>query len=136
MTELKQAAMESEKPAAEPLPYLNACITEALRLTSASISPRCALTDSNLTINGRNQSSYSIRKGDNVLLLSHPIHYDTEIYEDPEEFRPERHLTVSDGGVETIFKKNGKVVHNNILAFGGGSSLCPGRHLARSEVSD
>jgi cytochrome P450 len=133
--ELKEAAMEAEKPASHPLPYLNACITEALRLTGAVISPRFSLMDSSITLNSR-ENSYAVRKGDGVLLLSHTTHYDTEIYEDPKEFRPERHLDVSEGGVETVFKKNGKVVHNNILAFGGGSSLCPGRHLARSEVSD
>jgi cytochrome P450 len=134
MKELQEAATESEKPAAQPLPYLNACITEVLRLTSASISPRFALTDTSLTLSGR-ENSYAIRKDDGILLLSHTTHYDPEIYEDPMAFKPERHLSVSDGGVETVFKKNGKVVHNNILAFGGGSSLCPGRYLARSEVS-
>lgn len=71
------------------LPYLNACITEALRMYLPGERPRreCMKT---WTHNG-----ITIKKGTNVYVPALAIHYDPKFYANPKEFMPERFLDES-----------------------------------------
>ncbi len=60
---------------------------------------------------------------DTVLLIPfYSIHHDPDIYEQPEEFKPER-FDESVGGIKK-FKENG-----TFLAFGDGPRMCLGKFL-------
>lgn len=56
-----------------------------------------------------------------LLACIHELHHDPRIYEDPEQFRPERFLGRSPP-------------HAHWLPWGGGRRRCPGRHLAVLEM--
>lgn len=130
--------------------YLDACITEALRLSSGSLIMRacnraCAITlDSGKT--------YRFRKGDRIALCPPVLHRDEEIYPQAKSFRPERWLlpevnpsTSQDYSLQervqaaqgkVPFFKGGREVPSSsvFLAFGAGLSHCPGRRFARNEL--
>ncbi|KAA8522078.1 hypothetical protein F0562_012608 [Nyssa sinensis] len=95
---------------------LSKVIDETLRVACLGFALfREAKTDVN--ING-----YTIPKGWKVLPWIRSIHLDPEIYPNPKEFNPSRwdDRTVQPG---------------SYIPFGTGSRLCPGRDLAKLEVS-
>lgn len=70
------------------LVYLDACITEALRLSSGSLIMRVAYRPCSITLASGNK--YSFRKGDRIGLCPPVLHRDEEIYPNALEFVPER----------------------------------------------
>lgn len=74
----------------------------------------------------------SIRQGDNVVIYTPMIHFDEEIFENPYSFQWDRFLSTEDT-TERKFSKHGKGIRNPIFAFGGGESMCKGRHFAVNE---
>ncbi|RIA95986.1 cytochrome P450 [Glomus cerebriforme] len=113
--------------------YIDACINEALRLTSSSLVVREALEDSKIHVEYLNQT-YLIKKGETIAFYPPLTHIDSEIYgDDAKEYNPSRFLPNKDGS-KKIFMKNGKEVKLHLVPFGGGSSMCPGRHYAREEI--
>ena len=99
-------------------PLLRAFYYETLRVHSANSSNRKVVEE---TLVG----GYTLRVGRNVLLPSYVQHNKEEYFgSDTSQFNPERFL-------ESASKKaNPKMVR----AFGGGVSLCSGRHFASSEI--
>ena len=91
------------------LPYLQAIISETLRLCPATplLVPHESLED--CTVGG-----YGIPRGTMLLVNAWVIHRDPAMWADPTEFRPERFM---DGGGKTI-------------PFGMGRRRCPGDGLA------
>jgi len=81
------------------------------------------------------------------------VHFDEEIYNQPQQFQPHRFmnhslekstirlddLSAQDVAPITstknkVFTKNGVPIRHNLLPFGGGASLCPGRTFATNEI--
>lgn len=104
-----------------PLPLLTSVIHESLRYTTFSLSIRQA---ENETIIG----GYKITKGDYVVCATRSIHMDGDIHENPTEFVPNRY------DKPTKFIKNNRVIPNHSMPFGGGVSMCEGRHFALGEL--
>ncbi|TFK74834.1 cytochrome P450 [Pluteus cervinus] len=101
------------------LPFLEAIYREVMRfypILPLSV-PRAALHDD--VVGG-----YFIPKGTVVWTNIWAMTHDPNVYEDPDEFRPERFLN-PDGSLNNDDK---------VLAFGFGRRICVGRHLADSAV--
>lgn len=100
------------------LPYLTAVIEEAMRLyPPAWITDRVALENDEF-------DGIHIPKGMVVVPYIYGIHHSPALYDDPEEFRPERML-----------QKNKKQRHlYAFMPFGGGPRLCIGFNFAIIEI--
>ncbi|KAF2665339.1 cytochrome P450 [Microthyrium microscopicum] len=103
---------------------LVATMRETLRLASDVSTTRLATTHTTLLHKTRTDSrTYDLFEGSIVQISGAAMHADPKIWgEDAASFRPERFL----GDV--------KYPGAAFRAFGGGSTLCPGRHLAAAEV--
>ena len=103
------------------LPYLEATITETLRLSSIGPLSVPHKTTVDTTLQG-----YSIPKGTTVLTNLWSLHHDPEIWDDPGTFRPERFLDEEGSFVPP------KADH--FLPFSAGRRVCLGESLARIEL--
>nr|BAN19900.1 cytochrome P450 [Echinochloa phyllopogon] len=94
------------------LPYLHCIINETLRLYPVvpMLLPHEASTDCKI-------HGYDVPAGSMVLVNAYAIHRDPVIWEDPEEFRPERF-------------EHGRAEGKFIMPFGMGRRKCPGENLA------
>lgn len=101
------------------LPYLQTCITEAMRLHSViGISLPRTVPPDGVVIEG-----HHIPGGTVVGMNPRVIHRDEEIYgSDADTFRPERYIEAS--------KEHRNRMDAVSFAFGGPSRSCPGRYLA------
>lgn len=104
-----------EEKDVQNLPYVEAIMKETMRMhpVAPMLVPRMARED--CTING-----YDIRAGTRVLVNVWTIGRDPEIWDSPDEFRPERFLG-----------KNIDVKGHDfeLLPFGAGRRMCPGYSL-------
>ncbi|KAL5116619.1 hypothetical protein ACEQ8H_005497 [Pleosporales sp. CAS-2024a] len=119
----------------EACPLLNSVFRETLRLAAPMPSARIVLEDTLLLDN------YLLRKGNMVQIAGNVINSDANIWgTDAASFNPRR-FVYSQFGTKTCL--NGSVqdskantVHPAAFrSFGGGSSLCPGRHFAQVEIT-
>ncbi|KAK1172823.1 cytochrome P450 7A1-like [Acipenser oxyrinchus oxyrinchus] len=137
LQETNQKSGDAEKPVSfskdqlDNMPLTNSIISEALRLSSASIMIRIATENFTLTLDSG--SKIAIRKGDRVALYPQMVHMDSDIYEDPEEFKFNRFLD-ENGQKKTTFYKNGRKLKSYLMPFGSGISECPGRFFAVNEI--
>nr|XP_032826124.1 cytochrome P450 7A1-like [Petromyzon marinus] len=115
----------------DSLPILNSSIKEALRLSSASLHFRIAKEDFDLVMDSG--EAYHIRKGDGIAVYPPLIHFDPNIYEQPEEFIFNRFLD-ENGHEKTSFSLGERKIKNYWLPFGSGVAQCPGRYFAVNEV--
>lgn len=76
-------------------------------------------------------STYNFRKGDMISIFTGSLHHDPEIFPDPYTFKYDRFVDSP-----SCFRKNGVDVPFNMcyMPFGGGTSWCPGRKFAKSEI--
>mmetsp|Transcript_13490 Transcript_13490/g.22572 ORF Transcript_13490/g.22572 Transcript_13490/m.22572 type:complete len:530 (-) Transcript_13490:396-1985(-) len=125
----------------DSLVYVDACITETLRLCSGSLIMRMVQCPTEVTMDSG--KTYKFRKGDRVGLCPPLWHHDGEIYPDPETFSPERWLVgdtpeeVARSAIGRVpLSKAGKVMDNGAgyNPFGGGAIHCPGRRFTRNEI--
>ena len=101
------------------LHYTQATILETLRASCIAhlAIPRSTLTETK--ING-----FDIDKDTVIIMNLHSISHDASLWENPEEFKPERHLDTNG-----MLDKRSPVVQ-----FGLGRRRCVGEHLARNEL--
>lgn len=101
----------------ESCPLLESVYLESLRLSSSSATIR--KVQHNTTI-----GDFTLRKGTEVIVPYCQLHLDNSVWgPNPTHFNPERFLKNSHLKQSPMFKP-----------FGGGSTYCPGRFLARQEV--
>lgn len=100
----------------EKMPYLQAVIKESLRLHAPVplLVPRESTQDTKLL-------GYDIRSGTRVVINAWAINRDPSLWENPEEFHPERFLDT-----DTDFKG----LHFEFVPFGAGRRGCPGISFA------
>ncbi|KAK5813186.1 labd-13Z-ene-9,15,16-triol synthase, chloroplastic-like [Gossypium arboreum] len=99
------------------LPYLQAVVKETLRLHPSAplLLPRCP--SQTCTLGG-----YTIPKGAKVFLNAWAMHRDSQLWENPYEFRPERFV-----GDSNKLDFSGNKFH--YIPFGSGRRMCAGLHL-------
>ncbi|KAI5576630.1 hypothetical protein BDE02_09G057300 [Populus trichocarpa] len=103
------------------LPYFQACVKEAMRL-----NPPVPLFD---RICGENckLGGYDIPKGITMIMNAYSIMRDPKIWENPNDFIPERFLTEQDNAEG----QNLQVY----VPFGGGRRMCPGTNMTSSLIN-
>ncbi|KAJ8114735.1 hypothetical protein OPT61_g3452 [Boeremia exigua] len=115
-------------------PRLNSAWREAMRLFSPSISARLVNEDTLLV------DTWLLRKGAIVQLSGAVIHHDSDIWgPDVDTFNPDRFLYSMNGSRTnpdgTVPEGKDHFIHSAAFrSFGGGVSLCPGRHFAHIEI--
>lgn len=115
LDELRPLGPDLDLMALARLPYLDAVVKEVLRLWPV-------VTDINRVLAQPMQlDKYELPAGTIIGASSAILHYDPDLYPEPDTFRPERFLERRFGPHE-------------YLAFGGGERLCPGSHLAVFEL--
>jgi cytochrome P450 len=103
------------------MPYIDQVIHEALRMHPPAVFVnRICTEDIKLEYEGRKATVF---KDMNILIPIYQIHYDSEHYEDPESFKPERF----DAEVGGLKKYKDKGVY---LPFGDGPRICLGMKFA------
>ncbi|KAF2181578.1 cytochrome P450 [Zopfia rhizophila CBS 207.26] len=99
----------------EKTPMLHAVWSETLRVHSGTISTRYVASDTIL------DSQYLVKKGSIVMIPTPVVHTDDRWGPNPPLFNHQRWLQ-TDGKLPAL------------RAFGGGSTLCPGRHYASDVI--
>jgi cytochrome P450 len=113
--ELAPLGPDADPMAWARLPYLDAVVKETLRLWPV-------VTDINRVLAQPMQlGDYELPAGTNIAASSAILHYEPDLYPDPETFRPERFLERRFGPHE-------------YLPFGGGERMCPGSSLSVVEL--
>lgn len=109
---------------AQKLPYLQACIMEAMRVHPAVGAPMTRVVGSQ----GLHIAGTFFRAGTEVGINPWVIHNNKSIFgPDAHVFRPERWLTVN--------KEERAVLERNFLAFGNGPRTCLGKNISLMEMS-
>ena len=106
------------------LPYLESTVAELLRL--ATVAP---LSVPHKSTRHSSLQGYDIPKDTMVLTNLWAIHHDTEEWETPDVFNPERFLDA-----EGNFSASGPKGYRSFLPFGAGRRGCLGEILAKSEL--
>jgi oxysterol 7-alpha-hydroxylase len=108
------------------LKLLDSCITEALRLSSGVMVVREVTHNARFElVSGKH---IALRRGDRIALYPSLTMRDSAVFERPDEFVADRFLD------NPQFYRHGERIINPVLVFGGGVSMCPGRHFARNEI--
>jgi cytochrome P450 len=125
----------------EKMVYLNACITEALRLCSGSLIMRYVRKPLDLKL--ASGKVYRFRKGDMVGVCPALVHFDPEVYHEPYLFNPDRWLIgetpelrrLGSLGKVAGFFKGGKEINASFsfMPFGR-HPICPGRKLVFFQI--
>ncbi|CAN6289368.1 unnamed protein product [Urochloa humidicola] len=115
-----------EEPDVAALPYLQAVVKEAMRLHPVAplLVPHKAVED------GAEVCGYAVPRGSTVFVNVWAIMRDPALWEDPDEFSPERFLVAGSRAAEVDFR--GK--HFEFFPFGSGRRQCPGMPLAERAV--
>ncbi|KAJ1550426.1 hypothetical protein HK096_007002, partial [Nowakowskiella sp. JEL0078] len=114
-------------------PVIDACASETLRLDSTGASIRKVLNNQEITIKSTNET-FKLREGDAIMCVFNSAHRNPKMYQgDVNKFDHTRFITTDSEGV-TRSVTGGKIP-NSFVPFGGGSSICQGRVIARHEIS-
>lgn len=101
------------------LPYTQATIYEVMRRSTVIPLGTTHATDRTVELEG-----YVIPKNTQVIPLLHAVHMDPEVWDQPEEFRPERFLN-----------EERKVVKpREFMPFSSGQRMCLGDNIAQMEL--
>lgn len=119
----------------ESCPLLNSVFRETLRTSAPMSSVRYVHEDTIIS------DTYLLKKGNVVQIVGGVMNTDPAIWgPDADKFNPRRFLYNSFGSKTnpdgSISDSKANTVHPAAFrSFGGGSSLCPGRHFAQIEVT-
>lgn len=108
------------------LSYLEAVLAEGLRLYPP-VSNLSKICTAETEFPGIKNHNLKIDKGMVVLIPVYEIHRNSEYYENPETFNPDRFLP-ENGGVKK-YEENGMY-----LAFGAGPRVCIGKRFAKTQL--
>ncbi|KAK0489942.1 cytochrome P450 [Armillaria luteobubalina] len=106
------------------MPLLVSTIKETLRMTTSTFSIRRVTKDTVF-------AGYELKEDTRVICVTRAVHLDEEIHEDAHRFIPDRYLKIDAG--KRLFK-DGKEIKDHSMPFGGGVSICEGRHFALTEL--
>jgi len=113
-------------------PLLNSVFREVLRITAPVVSVRVVLEDTIIA------DQYLLKKGSVVQIPALIANLDPNNWgSDAHEFNPNRFQKTVSGTITNSRQDTGKekTVHPAAFrSFGGGGSLCPGRHFAQMEI--
>ncbi|EIN05202.1 cytochrome P450 [Punctularia strigosozonata HHB-11173 SS5] len=115
--------------ATSSLPLLTSSIYEALRYATSSFSIRRVTRDLVFPTNPEAfglERSYSFTEGERIVCATRAVHQDKGIHDDAEEFKFDRYAGCK--------MNEGKMGRSQFLPFGGGVSMCEGRHFALGEI--
>ncbi|TFK94414.1 cytochrome P450 [Polyporus arcularius HHB13444] len=118
---LGPAFFETVATSSKSLPLLSSAIQETLRVTTSTFSPR-------RVVNPVQLGGYQLLPGDRVICVTRLTHLDDDIHPHAREFDMRRYLQTPRA------TKDGKPVANHSMPFGGGTSMCEGRHFALAEL--
>ena len=104
----------------EECPLLLSIFQEVLRFYSRGATARLVLADTMLN------DKYLLKKDAVIIMPTSVIHSDTSVW-GSSEFSPRRFIKTKGGP-----KKNAPAA--SYRPFGGGSTMCPGRHFASAEI--
>ncbi|MCJ1287881.1 hypothetical protein MMC26_007233 [Xylographa opegraphella] len=105
-------------------PLLLSTFQEVLRCLTHGVTARCVLEDTILA------DRYLLKKDSIIQMPSAVVHSDTDVWgPSAKEFDPRRFMKTHPKGDEQAKRHPAA-----FRAFGGGTTLCPGRHFATTEV--
>lgn len=96
------------------LPLLMSAIHETLRYTTSVTPFRRVIEPIEL-------GGYRFDTDDEIACFTRSVHFDEGIHENAREYDPRRYMT------DKKFGKNGKIITNHSMVWGGGVSMCEGR---------
>ncbi|GAB0099458.1 hypothetical protein DMENIID0001_153180 [Sergentomyia squamirostris] len=114
----KDSPLTMEKMA--NLPYLRACIKEAMRMTPI-IFGNSRIVSKDIVLKG-----YQIPKNTDVLMYHNLVYFDEQFFPNPRTFMPERWLRTSE--------KDNNYNPFAFLPFGSGTRSCIGRRIGELEI--
>ncbi|GAA5970308.1 hypothetical protein JCM11641_001657 [Rhodosporidiobolus odoratus] len=109
------------------LPYMRALVQEVLRWRPVAILGGQPHATSEEDV----YEGYTIPIGSTILCDTWSLHRDPDYFTKPDEFRPERYLSVANGGEGEGERYPQKTGHS---AFGWGRRICPGMHVAQNSL--
>ncbi|MBT9186073.1 cytochrome P450 [Pectobacterium punjabense] len=98
------------------MPWLTAAMYESMRIKP--VAPLLYLEPTKDTV----INDFFIKKGTPLLLMLNASGFDDALFQQPDDFVPERWL------------ERGKAAFSDLQPFGGGPRMCPGRSLALMEI--
>ena len=98
------------------LPLLTSTIQETLRYAASVMSIRRVTEPVEF-------GGYRFDTDDEIICMTRSVHLDEEIHENASEYDPRRYMR------QKRFSKNGKIVTNHSMLWGGGVSMCEGRFV-------
>ncbi|KUL86759.1 hypothetical protein ZTR_04786 [Talaromyces verruculosus] len=105
-------------------PLVQGIWKESLRLGSVNAVARVLAKDVEL-------EGYRLKQGSVILIPVQLLHYNTNVFPNPEKFNPDRWIFADDSN-ESALKQKQMTAH--LRPFGGGSGICSGRFVAEEEV--
>ena len=98
------------------LPLLTSTIQETLRYAASIMSIRRVTEPVEF-------GGYRFDRDDEIICMTRSVHLDEEVHENASEYDPRRYMK------QRKFSKNGKIVTNHSMPWGGGVSMCEGRSV-------
>ncbi|KAJ7202055.1 cytochrome P450 [Mycena pura] len=127
--EIDRVVGEHRMPTLEDLkqmPYIRGMILETHRFR-----PVAPLMVPHATLVPETYKGYVIPQGATIFVNAWGIFHDPELYDDPENFIPERYLLTENGTKPGV---DGSDMRPN-FPFGVGRRICPGIHLAQNSIN-
>ncbi|KAF7377422.1 putative cytochrome P450 [Mycena sanguinolenta] len=110
----------------EEMPYIRAMIQETHRFRPVAplMIPHC-------TVASEEYKGFLIPKGTTIFVNTWGIFHDPELFDDPENFIPDRYLLTEHGTKPGV---DGSDLRPT-LPFGVGRRICPGQHVAQHSIN-